>query len=104
MSVHYPAQVLRTKVYGWAIKMKVNPKDIRIQKMDGKWGSCTADGIVTFADDLLDQPSDFQDYVIVHELAHLKVKNHGKLFNSLVANYIQNAKDFENRVNNRALD
>lgn len=98
MASNYPAQDLRNKVYSWAMKLKVNPKDIRIQILDGKWGTCTSDGIITFAADLLDQDEDFQDFVVVHELTHLKVQNHGKLFNSLIATYIPNYKSFESRM------
>lgn len=97
MASEYPAQDLRRKVYEWALKLKVNPKDIRIVDIEGKWGTCTSDGIVSFAKELLDQDSEFQDYVIVHELTHLKVQNHGKVFNSLVASHIPNFKSFENR-------
>lgn len=84
----YPAQDLRRKVYEWALKLKVNPKDIRIQNLEGKWGTCSSDGIVTLATDLMDQHSDFQDFVIVHELTHLKIQNHGKLFDSVMATHI----------------
>lgn len=97
MESDYPAQDLRRKVYSWALKLKVNPKDIRIQKLNEKWGTCSSDGIITFATDLLDQDDNFQDFVIVHELTHLKVKNHGKLFNSLLATHIPNHSAFEGR-------
>lgn len=99
----YPAQDLRRKVYEWALKLKVNPKDIRIQNLKGKWGTCTTDGIVTLATDLLDQDSSFQDFVIVHELTHLKVQNHGKLFNSLLAVHIPNYKAFEERFSQKEI-
>ena len=56
--------------------------------MKHKWGSCSTKGIITLAADLDDQASDFQDYVIVHELLHLKVKNHSKLFKALLAVHI----------------
>jgi predicted metal-dependent hydrolase len=97
MASDYPAQDLRRKVYTWAMKLKVNPKDIRIQILEGKWGTCSSDGVVTFAADLLDQDESFQDYVIVHELTHLKVQKHGKLFTSLVATHIPNYKEFQDR-------
>ena len=45
-------------------------------------------GIVTLAVDLDDQDAAIQDYVIVHELLHLKVKNHGKLFKALLAAHV----------------
>lgn len=97
MASDYPAQDLRRKVYAWALKLKVNPKDIRIQPLDGKWGTCSSDGIVTFTTDLLDQDDGFQDFVVVHELIHLKVQNHGKLFNRLLATHIPNVSAYEDR-------
>lgn len=103
MASDYPAQDLRRKVYAWAMKLKVNPKDIRIQPLEGKWGTCSSDGIVTFATELLDQADAFQDYVVVHELTHLKVQNHGKLFTSLLATHIPNYKSFEEQLRDKEL-
>ncbi len=94
----YPAQDLRRKVYLWALKLKVNPKDIRIQNLNGKWGTCSSDGIVTLATDLLDQDERFQDFVVVHELIHLKVQKHGKLFESIIASYIPDFREMEERA------
>jgi len=45
-------------------------------------------GIVTLAEDLADQEEAFQDFVIAHELLHLRVPNHGKLFKALMTAYI----------------
>lgn len=52
--------------------------------MTRKWGSCSTAGTITLADDLGRQAGPFQDYVIVHELLHLKVPNHGKVFKTLM--------------------
>jgi len=104
MTSDYPAQDLRRKVYSWSMKLKVNPKDIRIQPLDGKWGTCSSDGIITLAIDLLDQDGNFQDFVIVHELTHLKVQNHSKLFTSLLASHIPNYKSFEEQWLKRHCD
>ena len=52
--------------------------------MTKKWGSCSTTGIITLAEDLADQKSGFQDFVIAHELLHLRVPNHGKLFKALM--------------------
>jgi predicted metal-dependent hydrolase len=56
--------------------------------MRHKWGSCSTKGIITLAADLDDHVTEFQDYVIVHELLHLKVKNHGKLFKALLSAHV----------------
>lgn len=76
--------VFRTRVVAWAARLKVKPVEIRLQAMVRKWASCSSRGRVTFSRDLLGQPRRFQDYVIVHELLHLKVHNHGKLFRNLL--------------------
>lgn len=56
--------------------------------MARKWGSCSTAGNVTLAADLADQPLGFQDFVIAHELLHLRVPNHGKLFKALMTAYV----------------
>lgn len=52
-----------------------------------KWASCSSSGANTFSRELLDLDRDFGEAVIVHELVHLKVPNHGKLFRSLVQSF-----------------
>jgi predicted metal-dependent hydrolase len=56
--------------------------------MSRKWASCSAKGRVTFNVELLNSPGRFQEFVIVHELLHLKVANHGRLFKSLLTAYL----------------
>ena len=76
----------KAKVHAWAKRLKVEPRQVRIQNMRQKWGSCSTLGYVSFASDLLGKRADFQEYVIVHELLHLRVPNHSKLFRaSLIA-------------------
>jgi len=56
--------------------------------MRRKWASCSTAGTVTFSSDLLRESADFQDVVIVHELLHLLVPNHGRVFRSLMNAYL----------------
>jgi hypothetical protein len=80
-----PAPRFKERVAAWAEKLRVAPRQVRVQKMPRKWASCSTRGWVTFSDDLLREPDEFQDYVIVHELLHLRgVRNHGKLFKGLI--------------------
>ncbi|MGV8940887.1 MAG: M48 family metallopeptidase [Lysobacter sp.] len=72
--------ILRALVEHWSARLKVAPAQIRVQAMTRKWASCSSRGRVTFCRDLLAQPPSFQDYVIAHELLHLRIPNHGKLF------------------------
>ena len=56
--------------------------------MTRKWGSCSTTGTITLATDLGLQDIEFQDFVIAHELLHLRVPNHGKLFKALMTAYV----------------
>jgi hypothetical protein len=87
----------RTLVYSWANKIRVEPKHVYIRPMIRKWASCSRNGLLTFSTELLKEKPEFGGYVIVHELVHLKVPNHGKLFKSLptaiLPDWKQRAKD-----------
>lgn len=79
---------LRKRVDYWSRRLKAEPRIIRIQRMTRKWGSCSTKGIITLADDLAGQDVGFQDFVIAHELLHLRVPNHGKLFKALMTAHV----------------
>ena len=72
----------------WASKISVQPKRIQIQRMTTKWASCSPAGRICFNIDLLLENAAFQEVVIIHELLHLLVPNHGKLFRSLMTAYV----------------
>lgn len=79
---------LKQRVRTWAKRVRVEPSQIRIQRMTRKWASCSPRGWCSFATDLLDKPAPFQDYVIVHELLHLKIRDHGRVFRSLLSAHV----------------
>lgn len=56
--------------------------------MRKKWASCSTEGRLTFSRDLLAEPAEFREEVIVHELVHLLVPNHGKLFKASMRVYL----------------
>ncbi len=55
-----------------------------VRPMKTKWASCSTSGRLTFDEALIGMPHRLQDYVIVHELLHFRVPNHGKLWKSLM--------------------
>ena len=63
--------------------------------MTRKWGSCSILGIVTLAADLADQQPGFQDFVIAHELLHLRVPNHGRLFKALLTAHVPGWRSYD---------
>jgi len=68
--------------------LEVIPREIHLRPMKRKWASCSSRGRLTFDTDLLRQPAAFRREVIVHELLHLKVPNHGPLFKALLKAYL----------------
>lgn len=86
---------LRSRVNYWSMRLKVRPRVLRIQRMTSKWGSCSAKGVVTIAADLVRQSPGFQDFVIAHELLHLKVPNHGKVFKALMNAHLPGWRRFD---------
>lgn len=90
-----PVQELRRKAFAWALKLRVNPRAIRVQAMRRKWGSCSTAGTVTLAVDLIDQDERFQDYVIVHELLHLRYATHGRMFKALLSAHVPGWREYE---------
>lgn len=91
-SKHSHVSDFKEDVRSWAVRVRVRPKQIRVQEMGRKWASCSLAGRVTFSRDLLKESHDFQTYVIVHELLHLKVPNHGRLFKSLLSSHLPDWK------------
>ncbi len=82
----------------WAERLDAKPKEVHITAMTRKWASCSARGRVTFADDLLAQPENVRREVIVHELLHLKIPNHGPLFRALLTTHLANDAGFASTV------
>lgn len=86
-----PVEIFKADVRRWAERIGVEPKEIRLRSMARKWASCSSNGRLTFDTALLREPASFRAGVIVHELVHLKVPNHGRLFRSLVRAYLSEA-------------
>ena len=79
---------LRHRVEYWSERIKAAPRIVRVQRMTRKWGSCSTSGTLTLSEDLADQEVSFQDFVIAHELLHLRVPNHGKVFKALMSVHV----------------
>ena len=63
--------------------------------------SCSVAGRLSFDESLLRQPHEPQDYVIVHELLHVSVPNHGKLWKSLMRAHLGDWEAMQQRLNSR---
>ncbi len=73
---------------------------ISIRNQKNLWGSCSARKNLNFNHKIVELPLDQADYIIVHELCHLKELNHSKNFWNLVSETIPNFRDLKNQLRN----
>ncbi len=88
----------KSRVMQWARKLDVQVRSITVRPMRTKWASCSTTGRLTFDASLPDLPDDLQDYVIVHELLHFQVPNHGKLWKSLMRAHLGDYEHIEKKL------
>ena len=93
-------KILPQKVDEFSKKMNLFPTSISYRKNKRTWGSCNHKNGLNFNILLMKFPIEVMEYVIVHELAHIKHKNHSKDFWNLVAVYCSNYKEVEKLFKN----
>ena len=72
--------LIHERVKHYAEQMQVHPDKERITSSERQWGGCSPRNTLTFSWRLVLAPMEAIDYVVVHELAHLKVRNHSSRF------------------------
>lgn len=80
--------VFKREVRRWSRRIGVEVREVRIRSMKRKLASASSAGRLTFDTSLLAQSRERRSEVVVHELVHLRVGNHGPLFRSLVRAYL----------------
>ena len=73
--------------------MNLYPTRLDLREVRTRWGSCTKQGRIMLSWRLLMAPTNIQDYVIIHELSHLKHFNHGPDFWALVDSFIPEGRN-----------
>lgn len=81
-------EVFAERVDFFKAKMGVEPKEIKISSAKTRWGSCSSEGSLNFSWKLLFAQGKTIDYVVVHELAHLKHMDHSDDFWAVVSAYM----------------
>ncbi|OHD89900.1 MAG: hypothetical protein A3J39_02610 [Sulfuricurvum sp. RIFCSPHIGHO2_12_FULL_44_8] len=89
---------LPSRVSHYARKMNLHPKEIRFKKMRRRWGSCSSEGIVTLNTMMMQLSYEHIDYIIVHELAHLRHMNHSRDFHALVRSILENERELRKEL------
>ena len=72
------------------------PKAVRITSARSRWGSCSGDNRLSFSWRIIMAPLDVIDYIIIHELAHIREKNHSRRFWSYLESIVPDYKERRN--------
>ena len=83
---------LAQRVECWERAVGLTPTRILVRDQRRRWGSCSADGTLRFNWRLIMAPPTLIDYVVVHELSHLCVRNHSAAFWAKVATVLPDYK------------
>ncbi len=75
--------------------MGLKPSGIKITSAKKRFGSCSGKNGICYSWRLMQYPPEAIDYVVVHELAHIKHKNHGKEFYKLIEKHLPDYKERE---------
>lgn len=79
-------------------KYRFNYHDINIKNQKTRWGSCSRKGNLNFNYRIANLPPHLADYIIVHELCHLREFNHSQKFWKLVAKSIPEYRSIQNEL------
>ncbi len=79
------ADIISEKAGEYALLLHVTYQDIRIKDQKSRWGSCSGRGNLNFNWRLVMAPEPVLDYVVVHELCHLRYMDHSERFWTLVS-------------------
>ena len=95
------AKILIPKIINeFCHKMQVVPNSIKYRKNKRTWGSCSYKNDLNFNIYLMKFPIKVIEYVVIHELAHIKHKNHSKNFWNFVKNHCHDYKNQDQILKN----
>ncbi len=92
-------EIVRTKIEKYAILLKVMPNKVRIKDIKYAWGSCSSNRNITISKKLAKKEEKVIEYVVLHEMCHLKYMNHSKEFWNLVESYLPEYKTYRALLN-----
>lgn len=88
-------EIIPKRVKYYSSLMCLVPESVKITSAKKRFGSCSGRNSLCFSFYLLSYPMEAVDYVVVHELAHIRHHNHGREFYALVEKYMPDYKQRE---------
>ena len=96
----YSQKFIEGRVVYFSQLMQLEYSQLKFKKMKSRWGSCNSHKVITLNSELTRIKKELIDYVVVHELAHLKYMNHSKIFHQLVEEFLLNANKYRKELKN----
>lgn len=90
--------ILPPKIQYYSAMMGLTPTGLKITTARKRYGSCSAANSLCFSCFLMRSPDEAIDAVVVHELAHIRYKNHGKAFYALIERYLPNYQSLKKQL------
>ena len=87
------AAILPEKVSFWSRKTGLVPTGVKITTARKRYGSCSPRNSLCFSCFLMNCPEEAIDLVVVHELCHIREKNHGARFYALLEQHLPDYKE-----------
>ena len=76
----------------------IKPNKYRIKKLKTAWGTCTSNKNISINPDIVKYDREVIQYVVLHEICHIKHMNHSKEFWDMVGKYMENYKEVRRRL------
>jgi len=89
---------ISNRVVFFATQMEVSPSAVKINSAKTRWGSCSSQKSLNFSWRLIMADDDIIDYVVVHELAHIKEMNHSAQFWAIVKNILPDYQERKSKL------
>jgi predicted metal-dependent hydrolase len=74
------------------------PSTLVVRPLKSRWGSCSSKGKITINSELVKLDEFFSEYVLIHELCHLKYHNHGKDYYRLLGELVPDYKSIRKEL------
>ena len=87
------------RLYQLAKKHGFSYNRVFLRNQKTRWGSCSGKNNINLNYNLVRLPDDLIDYILLHELVHTRIKNHGKIFWDTLDRLIGNAKQLDKKLN-----
>lgn len=90
--------IVKNKIEKYTKLLKERPNKVRIRDINYAWGSCSSNRNITINKKLARKEEKVIEYVILHEMCHLKYMNHSKEFWALVETYMPEYQKYKNML------